>query len=1171
MSKKLLIVLVLAMAFVMAFSSAAFAEFVKGFDKNLELYPNWIGTDAQGLPSTMPIFNYSTGGYINEIVYVEVPCDTDRDGKRDRVTLYIRRPVTEPGFLCPAVMEFSPYHNGTFSYPRMADYINSENDHYQTMAETVRFKPNNDIHLEPNPDTTHLTYEDIRYKGIEAWDPLWWNSAGSFITGSWYTGTASSGIETYTDEFGKVRTRNLYTGSVPAATVPTEVGAATSYTWSPPARWSHYFVRGYAVIYGQLLGNRDCEGITNSQHVEEWLSAAAACKWLNGEAKAYTTRTGTVEVKADWANGHVALDGTSYPGTTPTLAAMAGAIGLKAIMPEAHVASWYEYYRSGGALHGPEGYGGEDMNLHSSYNFSRFNGDITGNNVLPLEIGPNFDLAAQKAYVETQFYMMSKQDRYTGDYNVEWDHRNLTRAYGKIASDVGVLQTNGQQDWNVMPRHAYQALQSFRDNFGGTHKIVSALSKHASQNGRAVMGKDGVNRGMLKWYLMFLDHFLLGLDNQVDELMYDVNIANSQTGVMEGFDYDTTVEERGTIIPGTYYQRIYLTPGPEDKAGRLSYNAPAATIEGFTDLTLAGQINAPQHPGASSKPSPVASINTSQGNYTPSTNQITYCDDRVVGVSRSSTAFGAYGSLINCVDRPVDGRLMYISEPLEENMVLSGAPVVHLNAAPTKGTGNLTVALLEIGRIPRAAVRIEAVGLSFYNTTSVQVFPAENGADAVSASTYGTTVSGGGTTGYPSLARVGVGNILGGLVSVTASNFKYVTWGHTDLQNPSYDGKAWFQVPEQNYVPNYYFQTTLLEPGKYYDYVVELNPYNYVFEKGQRIAVMVYGTDILASSNLDEESTSGLDVMLGEGTFIDIPLRLVEPSEAITIEAGNSHQAARGEIIDIPYGISGNDFGFTVLDMELPFDSAIYAPINVVPAALLDGAEFEYSIEGNALKVAIAAEENITGDGELFTVTYEVSEKAPYIFNIPLKTYVTNAKYNSFMDKLVDLKAIESDGFLATKLVELVPTAFVAKLNGNKNNLTITVTETYVDGTVETYTATFSISNNAAGIYEVGGYEVYVDTKGNDQIRACYVIDTDTAAPGNGTQGNDNNQGNNGNGNSQGNQGNGNSQGNNGNQGNGNSQGNNGNQGNGNNQGNNGNQGNGNNQGNNGNNGKGNK
>jgi len=50
------------------------------------------------------------------------------------------------------------------------------------------------------------------------------------------------------------------------------------------------------------------------------------------------------------------------------------------------------------------------------------------------------------------------------------------------------------------------------------------------------------------------------------------------------------------------------------------------------------------------------------------------------------------------------------------------------------------------------------------------------------------------------------------------------------------------------------------------------------------------------------------------------------------------------------------------------------------------------------------------------------------------------------------------------------------------------VTEFYSNGMTNVITATIKISNNAAGTYDVGGYKVYVDTKGNDQIRACYLV-----------------------------------------------------------------------------------
>ena len=66
--------------------------------------------------------------------------------------------------------------------------------------------------------------------------------------------------------------------------------------------------------------------------------------------------------------------------------------------------------------------------------------------------------------------------------------------------------------------------------------------------------------------------------------------------------------------------------------------------------------------------------------------------------------------------------------------------------------------------------------------------------------------------------------------------------------------------------------------------------------------------------------------------------------------------------------------------------------------------------------------------------------------------------------------------------------ASVEKLTGNKNNLTIKITEEYSNGTINIIEETVSINNNAAGTYQIGDYKVYVDTKGNTQIRECYII-----------------------------------------------------------------------------------
>ena len=73
-------------------------------------------------------------------------------------------------------------------------------------------------------------------------------------------------------------------------------------------------------------------------------------------------------------------------------------------------------------------------------------------------------------------------------------------------------------------------------------------------------------------------------------------------------------------------------------------------------------------------------------------------------------------------------------------------------------------------------------------------------------------------------------------------------------------------------------------------------------------------------------------------------------------------------------------------------------------------------------------------------------------------------------------------------VTDAAASAYVEKINGNQNRLYITVTEKYSNGTVKNIEWNGLISNNAAGTYQVGAYKVYVDTKGNTQIRECYIV-----------------------------------------------------------------------------------
>lgn len=52
----------------------------------------------------------------------------------------------------------------------------------------------------------------------------------------------------------------------------------------------------------------------------------------------------------------------------------------------------------------------------------------------------------------------------------------------------------------------------------------------------------------------------------------------------------------------------------------------------------------------------------------------------------------------------------------------------------------------------------------------------------------------------------------------------------------------------------------------------------------------------------------------------------------------------------------------------------------------------------------------------------------------------------------------------------------------------VTLVETDADGAEEVFEKTIQIGNNAAGTYVVGNYNVYVNTKGNDQVRDLCVV-----------------------------------------------------------------------------------
>ncbi|MFV0556327.1 MAG: Xaa-Pro dipeptidyl-peptidase [Lactovum sp.] len=217
--------------------------------------------------------------------------------------------------------------------------------------------------------------------------------------------------------------------------------AEKSFTHSWTYSLNDYFLsRGFASLYIAGVGTRDSDGFQSSGDYQQIYSMKAAIDWLNGRARAFSSRQKDCEVKADWASGKVATTGQSYLGTMSYGLATTAVEGLEVILAQAGISSWYHYYREGGLVRSPGGYPGEDLDVLAELTYSR---NMSAN-----------DFLKSNALYQTQLEAMSQAlDRDSGDYNQFWEDRNYLKNIDKVKADILIL--HGLQDFNVTCDHAY--------------------------------------------------------------------------------------------------------------------------------------------------------------------------------------------------------------------------------------------------------------------------------------------------------------------------------------------------------------------------------------------------------------------------------------------------------------------------------------------------------------------------------------------------------------------------------------------------------------------------------------------------------------------------------------------------------------------------------------------
>lgn len=388
-----------------------------------------------------PLASFAPDHFIREVVYIETDMDTDYDGQADLVKAEIIRPKeSDQGLRVPALFTASPYNQGT-------------NDEWGDKA---------------THDVNHpLTHKDPDYTAPH--EPAFPTSFN------------------HREIKGEVRTATQTFDSTPAYTLN-----------------NYLAVRGYAVVYSAGIGTKDADGFQTCGSPEQTASMQAVVEWLHGDRRAFTDRDSGLEIKARWCNGNVAMTGRSYLGTLATAVATTGVPGLKAIISEAAISSWYDYYRENGLVRAAGGFQGEDADTLADETFSRTKRPADFQRV-------------KDTYYRYIAQFAQAMDRKTGNYNDFWDQRNYLKQADNIKADV--LMVHGLNDTNVKPSNV-KALAEKLAALPNTSKLILHQGQHIYINAfRSLDFSEMVN--------LWLANKLWERDNDADNVLPNVLVQDN--------------------------------------------------------------------------------------------------------------------------------------------------------------------------------------------------------------------------------------------------------------------------------------------------------------------------------------------------------------------------------------------------------------------------------------------------------------------------------------------------------------------------------------------------------------------------------------------------------------------------------------------------------------------
>ncbi|MCR5078302.1 MAG: prolyl oligopeptidase family serine peptidase [Bacilli bacterium] len=375
-------------------------------------------------------------------VYIETDYDTDFDGKLDLVKAFVQLPRTilEKGYKVASIIECSPYTCAT-----------TDLDEEDIVKEQALVK-DEDLYRQgskrnPAPEIDLLSHN-------EAMD-----------------------VSEFCYEIGE---------------------GEDAYTYYEDAQDCDYFLsRGFAFINIGGYGTLGSDGLETVGTRIETHAYSCLIDWLNDERIAFSDYEGTHTVKASFSNGSYGAEGASYLGTTAYQLSCMGLKGLKAIIPTAAIASWYEYTNSQGAAQNCS----SNCAWLSLYCASKM-----------------YEENLSEDYINTYGgylrYVQQEEIASNGDYNDFWAKRDYTV---NVKPSCPALIIHGVNDFNVPVRHAALMYQTIK-KAGQTAKLLFHQGDHLAFYGgyraRSIDGyEESFNEVANRWY----SHYLYDVDNGIED------------------------------------------------------------------------------------------------------------------------------------------------------------------------------------------------------------------------------------------------------------------------------------------------------------------------------------------------------------------------------------------------------------------------------------------------------------------------------------------------------------------------------------------------------------------------------------------------------------------------------------------------------------------------------